>query len=151
MSTLEIVLLSIFLVWITTISYFLYSIRRHYQALVTKTGKNELDKILDDLLKKETQNNSSVAEIKDRVYNLEQKNKRVLQKIGFLRFNPFERIAGDQSFLFSILDGERSGIILNFIYTREGIRVYGKQVKKGKGDTYELSKEEKEVMNQADT
>jgi hypothetical protein len=148
MSTLEIALIGIFFVWIIIISYFVYSINYHYRRLVTKTGKDELDDILKDLLRKEDQNGLTVSQLKERVHDLEVKNKYALQKIGFLRFNPFERVAGDQSFLFSLLDAENSGIILNFIYTREGIRVYGKKVKKGVGEHYELSKEEKEVLSQ---
>lgn len=44
---------------------------------------------------------------------------------------------------------KKDGIVLNFIYTHEGVRIYTKIVKMGKGEAYELSAEENEAIHSA--
>ena len=68
------------------------------------------------------------------------------QKVGLIRFNPFERSGGDKSFVISLLNYENSGIVINFIHTRDGLRVYSKKIKNGKGQEFELSEEEKKAI-----
>jgi hypothetical protein len=72
-----------------------------------------------------------------------------LQKVGFVRFNPFSDTGGDQSFCLSVLDDEDSGIVLSSLHSRGQTRVYAKAVKKGKGKDFELSKEELETIKKA--
>ena len=66
-----------------------------------------------------------------------------------VRFNPFERSGGEQSFVLALLNNLNSGLVINFIYTREGLRTYIKKVKAGKGEKYELSEEEKEAIDKS--
>ena len=69
-----------------------------------------------------------------------------IQKVGLVKFNPFERMGGEKSFVISFLNYENSGIVMNFIYAREGLRVYSKKVRGGKGEEFELSEEEKKAI-----
>ncbi len=64
-------------------------------------------------------------------------------KINILRFNPFEDIGGDQSFILTILDENNNGAILTSLHNRDITRVYAKPIKNGQGDNITLSKEEK--------
>jgi hypothetical protein len=64
-------------------------------------------------------------------------------KINITRFNPFDDIGGDQSFVFSILDQNNSGAILTSLHNRDLTRIYAKPIKNGEGDNITLSKEEK--------
>jgi hypothetical protein len=64
-------------------------------------------------------------------------------KINILRFNPFENIGGDQSFILTILDHNNDGVVLTSLHNRDLTRIYAKPVKKGEGDNITLSKEEK--------
>lgn len=64
-------------------------------------------------------------------------------KIKITRFNPFEELGGEQSFILSILDKDNSGAILTSLHNRDITRLYAKGIKKGKGDNITLSKEEK--------
>ena len=49
----------------------------------------------------------------------------------------------------ALLDKEDSGLIINFIYTHEGVRVYTKKVKQGKGEEYQLSEEEQRAIKES--
>jgi hypothetical protein len=64
-------------------------------------------------------------------------------KINITRFNPFEDVGGDQSFILSILDANNSGAIITSLHSRDFTRVYAKPIKYGEGDNITLSKEEK--------
>lgn len=64
-------------------------------------------------------------------------------KVNITRFNPFEELGGEQSFILSILDKDNSGAILTSLHNRDITRLYAKGIKKGKGDNITLSKEEK--------
>lgn len=67
-------------------------------------------------------------------------------KIGLVRFNPFDDIGGDQSFILSLLDNTNSGVIITSLHNRSTTRVYAKPVLNGEGDNVTLSKEEKTAI-----
>lgn len=64
-------------------------------------------------------------------------------KITVTRFNPFEDVGGDQSFILCILDTNNSGVIITSLHSRDFTRVYAKPIKNSEGDNITLSKEEK--------
>ena len=72
-----------------------------------------------------------------------------LQKIGFVRFNPFPQTGGDQSFCLSLLDEKDNGFVLSSLHSRDATRFYAKTVKAGQGDGYELSIEEVKAIKNA--
>ena len=72
-----------------------------------------------------------------------------LQKTALVRFNPFERLGGEQSYCLAILNNKNSGVVITFLYTKEGVRAYVKEVEGGKGGNIDLSKEEKEAIEKA--
>lgn len=142
-------ILSVLIIWLLILTFFLYKIRSHYYQLVSRTKKRRIDDILDSLIEKNELFNKEIEEIKRKLEEIIYQQNFYYQKIGFLRFNPFDRVGGEQSFILALLDKENTGIVLNFLYTREGIRVYAKRVKKGLSEEYELSNEEKEAIKKA--
>ena len=64
-------------------------------------------------------------------------------KVGLTRFNPFEDLGGDQSFILCLLDQHNSGVIITSVHNRELTRVYAKPIKNGEGENFTLSKDEK--------
>lgn len=74
--------------------------------------------------------------------------KLYFQKSAFVRYNPFEETGGDQSFIVAILDGNNSGFVISSLHSRNGTRIYAKQISMGK-ESHQLSKEEKEVVEKA--
>ncbi len=136
----------IFFVWLSIITIVLLRTRAHYLNLVSNTKKTQINDILDELIRTGQVITKDIALIKKELKEEIQTSQLHLQKVGLLRFNPFDRIAGEQSFVVALMDNENSGMILNFIYTRDGLRVYAKKVKRGRGEEYELSEEEKKVM-----
>jgi hypothetical protein len=69
-----------------------------------------------------------------------------IQKVNLIRFNPFEDIGGDQSFILVLLDKDNSGLLLTSLHHRSFSRIYAKPIKNGQGDNITLSKEEKSAI-----
>ena len=73
-----------------------------------------------------------------------------MQKVGVVRYNPFENMGGDLSYALAILDEDNNGFVLNTVMTRESSRTYCKPVTNAISD-YPLSDEEalsiKKAMN----
>ena len=85
----------------------------------------------------------------DKPSELGKETKSHLQKMGFVRFNPFNDTGGDQSFCLAILDGHDNGIVISSLHSREQTRVYAKEIVAGKPKGVELSKEEREALREA--
>ncbi len=124
-------------------------LKAHYNSLIGHTGKKTIDGILDGIIAEDKRFEQEINTLKKELHEITEQSNFHFQKIGFVRFNPFERMGGEQSFILSLLDGKNNGIILNFLYTKEGVRVYSKRISNGKSDDYELSKEEKEALANA--
>ena len=145
---MELVLIFV-VVWLLILSYFTFKTRNHYLKLLKRSGKNNIEDILERFLQNENLLKDEILKLKNEILRIEKESVSHLQKVGFLRFNPFDRVGGDQSFVMAILNKEDSGIIINYLYTREGVRIYSKRVIKGKGEDYELSTEEIEAVKKA--
>jgi len=142
-------LLAIFFIWALIVTIIVVRMKMHYSRLVLRTQKTSIDEVLDSILEKTQNTDKQLLETKKTVATLVSETKLHLQKIGFVRFNPFDRVGGEQSFVVTLLDYQDSGIILNFLYTREGVRIYAKKINHGKSEEYELSTEEKEAIKKA--
>ncbi len=76
---------------------------------------------------------------------LEQTQLNAFQRLGLVRYNPFEDTGGNQSFALALLDQHGDGFIVSSLHTRTATRVYGKAVAKGKAEAA-LSDEEAEAL-----
>jgi hypothetical protein len=70
------------------------------------------------------------------------------QRVGLIRYNPFEDTGGNQSFALAMLDARGDGWILSSLHARTGTRFYAKAVKGGRSETG-LSAEEQAAIQQA--
>lgn len=71
------------------------------------------------------------------------------QKIGFIRFNPFEETGGDQSFCLCLLDGKDDGIVITSLHSREATRLYANTVEKNTMKADRFSDEEWRAIQSA--
>lgn len=79
---------------------------------------------------------------------LEDTQRKAFQRIGLVRFNPFEDTGGNQSFALALLDQPGDGFIVSSLHSRTGTRVYGKAITGGKAEAA-LSDEEAEALRLA--
>lgn len=142
-----IILLALVL-WLIGLSVAFYMILNHYTKLRKGVKSGNLVKILDDILSKQKQNAKIILDFEKLLQNYETRSLKNIQKVGLIRFNPFDEIGGDQSFSLCLLDGLNDGFIVTCLHTRDRSRVYAKAVKDGKSKL-DLSKEELKSLEEA--
>jgi hypothetical protein len=86
-----------------------------------------------------------VDELAARSAVLEQTQRAAFQRLGLVRYNPFEDTGGNQSFALALLDQEGDGFIVSSLHTRTATRVYGKAITHGRAESA-LSDEEAEAL-----
>jgi uncharacterized membrane protein len=69
-----------------------------------------------------------------------------VQKVGLVRFNPFEDGGGNFSFSLALLNAQDSGIVITSMHGREQNRIYTKKIINGLSDMKLTEEEEKAVQ-----
>ena len=70
------------------------------------------------------------------------------QKIGIVRYDAFQEMGGNLSFVLTMLDENNNGWVFNAMHSREGCYTYIKEIVKG--ESYmELGEEERESLKKA--
>lgn len=110
--------------------------------------KKKEPKNLEQLLSQFKDLKEDFKKISNKMDELKKNNKFSIQGIGIVRFNPFKKSGGDQSFSIALLDGNKDGVVITSLYGREGDRIFAKPIKKGKSE-YLLTEEEKEAIEQS--
>jgi hypothetical protein len=73
---------------------------------------------------------------------------KAMQRIGVVRYNPFEDTGSNQSFVLAILDARGDGFVLSTLHSRQATRMFLKPVNGGKADSA-VSAEEAEALRLA--
>jgi len=76
--------------------------------------------------------------------------KKTVSGVETIRFNPFKGngSGGNQSFATAFLNEEKNGVVISSLYSRDHVSVFSKPIKNHTSE-YELTAEEKEVLNRA--
>ena len=107
-----------------------------------------LQGVLETHLGRVVEVQSQVVDLARRTGRLEADGRRAFQRIGLVRFNPFEDTGGNQSFALALLDAEEDGIIISSLHSRGATRIYAKAVAAGRPEAA-LSDEEAEALGLA--
>jgi hypothetical protein len=131
--------------WLLFLTAKYKDIQKKSNRLFSGKITGNLQKTVEDYLK-------GVKEVEDHCFSLDNEVKQVrkmaedgLHKVGFLRYNPFGDVGGNQSFSLCLLDEDNSGFVISSIHSREGTRVYSKKIVKGEAE-HNLSEEEKKAI-----
>ena len=136
------------LIWSAGLTLFLWKLYGRYKNLISDTSGKNLARLLEGLIDSDSSQRQEFTDLKERLSQIESDGMSHIQKTAIVRFNPFPNTGGDQSFSLAVLDGHDCGFIITGLHSRERTRFYTKQVRSGKS-TYELSKEEKDVIAKA--
>ncbi len=111
-----------------------------------KKQKEDLPENITEIIEELSQLKREVKELKKELQETKEGQRFFLQNIKIVRFNPFNEEGGNQSFSLALLDKNGDGAVITSLYTKEGNRVYGKPVTKGKSE-FSLSEEEVRVID----
>ncbi len=90
----------------------------------------------------------AVDDLASRSAMLERVQRKAVQRVGLVRFNPFEDTGGNQSFALAMLDQHGDGFVVSSLHARAATRVYGKAIAGGRSEAA-LSEEEAEALRLA--
>ena len=132
---------------VMTLAWFTFGLYRKWNAVFGQRDMNSQD-ALSNIIARLIKAEENLSLLKPRISALEEVGKVAIQKVGFLRFNPFEHTGGDQSFAVALLDHDNNGVVISSLYTREGVRIYAKKIEGGISKN-QLSDEERTVLAEA--
>jgi hypothetical protein len=135
-------------VWIAVLQRSEARLRRRLRRILSEGGTASLDEILDGQAKRLEQLGSRVDALNALEQELEASTRLALQKVGVVRFNPFQDSGGDQSFAIAVLDQGGSGVVLSSLHGRAETRIFAKQVTNGRSK-HSLSDEEQQAIRAA--
>ena len=104
--------------------------------------------MLDAHLEKVYALSRQLDDVAARTAILEAAQRRSFQRVGLVRYNPFEETGGNQSFALALLDAAGDGWVLSSLHARSGTRVYAKAITASRSDAG-LSAEETAAIAQA--
>ena len=145
MLTLAILVLAGVVVWL---ALRLRKAEARYRTLVDGTSGGNLEQMLTDHMAQLRAATGRVQDLDTLARGLERASRTHLQRVGFLRFNPFRDAGGDQSFAVAIADQEGNGVVISSLHSRDVTRVYGKPLA-GWESPYPLTEEEEQAIKKA--
>jgi len=91
---------------------------------------------------------SQLAQLGERQATIDAQAARAVQRVGLMRYNPFEDTGSNQSFALALLDGRSDGVVISSLHSRQQTRIFVKTITAGRSDT-PLSDEETEALRRA--
>ena len=138
------------LLWLLVLTLLLIKSQSHYHRLTQGITKKDLRTILEKIGSDVVSLDQDLAHLRKAHQQLASASLLHLQKVGFVRFNPFSDTGGDQSFCLCLLDRHDTGVVISSLHSRDQTRIYAKRIIKGKAEG-ELSREELSALKAAQT
>jgi hypothetical protein len=126
----------------------LQGVEKRYHALTVGSDAGNLHALLEGHICELRKASGQMEALQSSVQRLEWSNRRHLQHLGFLRYNPFRTTGGDQSFVLALADAEGNGAVLTSLYNRDSTRIYAKPLAAWQSP-YPLTEEEEQAIGQA--
>ena len=110
-------------------------------------GKN-IKEDLDNYMKRVSLSEEEIRKLSLYYKELDEKNKKCIQKVGVVRYNAYKDTGSDLSFAVCLLDEKNNGVVFNGIYSRDMSNIYAKPIEDGESK-YKLTPEESLAIQKA--
>jgi len=120
-------------------------LERRLEGITRGEDGRSLEAVLEAHLAKVGRLGTEVDRLAGRTAALESDGRHAFQRIGLVRFNPFEDTGGNQSFALALLDADEDGIVVSSLHARGLTRIYAKSMTRGRPEAT-LSDEEAEAV-----
>jgi hypothetical protein len=139
----------ILLIWCIILTLFIAKEKQVFKELAKGVTKKDLLSVLRQITHSLNNASTKIENIELKIGAIQQSNHKNIQKIGFVRFNPFSDTGGDQSFCLCLLDQDNNGIVITSLHSRDTTRFYAKQITQTTLKDVDLSLEEVRCYNEA--
>ncbi|SRR5581483_796889 len=136
------------LVWLIVLQVRMSRMLARYRQLLSGVQAGNLEEIMSMHVGRINSHDRRIEELDRGVEVLDAVLRTAIQRVGMVRFNPFEETGGDQSFAIALLDQGGNGVVLSSLHNRAETRVYAKPIEGGRSQ-YTLSDEEEQALAQA--
>lgn len=136
------------LAWLAIVQSRVGRMSWHYRSLTNNVDEGNLEQLLENHLTHLYQVSLKVDDLAAFCQELDQASRRAVQRVGIVRFNPFNDTGGDQSFAIALLDALGNGLVISSLYSRTGNRIFAKSLEGGQSK-YPLTEEEQQAITQA--
>lgn len=142
------VLLAIFVIGLLLTFRRMRRLEARFDTLFENVSEDNVTRMLTEYLTTVRGTAASVHRIKSEHDQIASVMPHTIQHVGLIRFSPFHDTGGDQSFALALLDGQRDGVIVTALHSRNESRLYAKPVEGGES-SYVLTPEERHAMERA--
>lgn len=136
--------------WLTVLQMRTGRMLARYNQLLSGVDAGNLEEIMSMHVGRINQHDRRLGEVDRGLDTLDVILQTAVQRVGLVRFNPFDDVGGDQSFAIALLDQHGNGLVLSSLHHRTETRVYAKPIEAGRS-RYTLSDEEEQALQQANT
>lgn len=145
--TYQFIILLVLLICTNAVAaWLIFDMRKKMRRFLGETGMDIETDLARDLMRRIARLEAKSEELDPRMARLEAISEVSVQKVGFVRFNPFPDTGGDNSFMLVLLDRNNSGVLVSSLFMREGVRLYAKSIEQGKSK-HVLSEDERKVLD----
>jgi hypothetical protein len=123
-------------------------LRHRLRGILNESGTTGLDEVLGEQSKRIDGLGRRLDGLDGLQRELQAASRLALQRVGVIRFNPFQDRGGDQSFAIALLDHAGTGIVISSLHGRTETRLFAKQISNGKS-AITLSEEEQQAIRAA--
>jgi HAMP domain-containing protein len=139
---------ALLLVWLLALQVKLGRAVRRYDRVTRGVDGGTLQQILEKEIWRIQEATEKTGALETYYQNLAADLRRCVQRVGVVRFNPFQDIGGNQSFSIALLDAQGDGVVLTGMHGRNDTRFYVKPILSN-GSTHDLSPEEQQAIQMA--
>jgi hypothetical protein len=134
--------------WLLAVQVRLGRVIQSHNLLVGNVDEGNLEDALGRQIAYILETKGKVEDLQSDITRVSDSLELAVQRVGLVRFNPFDDTGGDQSFALAMLDARGDGIVLSSLFARRETRVFAKPIKGGKSP-HLLTAEEQQAIDLA--
>ena len=115
-------------VWVSVMTVLVFRMISHYNKLTKGVSQTGLKEILESIFETQQGLKKHAQGLTVELGKIATVGELHIQRIGIVRFNPFDDTGGAQSFTMALLDGRDNGIVITSLYARNSNRWYVKEI-----------------------
>lgn len=145
---INLILTIIAIVWVSMLTGFFIWFYLSLKNIIKDSKDKNFLKTFKNIEELQQKNLKDILNLNLDLDSFKKQSKLNIQRVGLTKYNPFKETGGNNSFSLVLLDGNKNGIIITSLHTRERTRLYLKEVKLGK-PVIELSEDEAKALKEA--
>jgi hypothetical protein len=139
---------AIALLWLIVLQIQTSRMLRRYRQLLSGVQAGNLEEIMSMHVGRINAHDRHLEEVDRSIQLLDTTLQTAIQRVGLVRFNPFDETGGDLSFAIALLDQGNNGFVVSSLHNRAETRIYAKPIEAGRS-SYTLSEEEEQALARA--